>query len=106
MALTDEAIEKIKAMILGGELRPGERLPKEAELAEHLGLSRNSLREAVRALSLIRVLDVRQGDGTYVTSLEPSLLLDALTFVVDLHQDRSVLALMEARRLLEADAAA
>ncbi|MFC9955615.1 FadR/GntR family transcriptional regulator, partial [Streptomyces prasinus] len=91
MPVTDEAIEKIKAMIVAGELRPGERLPKEADLAGRLGLSRNSLREAVKALSLIRVLDVRQGDGTYVTSLEPALLLDALGFVVDFHHDDTVL---------------
>ena len=106
MALTDEAIEKIKAMILNGSLRPGERLPKEAELAEDLGLSRNSLREAVRALSLIRVLDVRQGDGTYVTSLEPSLLLEAIGFVVDFHRDDTVLEFLEVRRILEPAAAA
>lgn len=60
MAVTDEAIEKIKGMIVSGALRPGDRLPKESELAAELGLSRNSLREAVRALSLIRILDVRQ----------------------------------------------
>jgi GntR family transcriptional repressor for pyruvate dehydrogenase complex len=64
MALADEAIDKIKKMIISGELRPGDRLPKEADLADRLGLSRNSLREAVKALSMIRVLDVRQGDGT------------------------------------------
>ena len=57
MALTDGAIDKIKGMILSGALGPGDRLPKEADLAERLGLSRNSLREAVKALSLIRVLD-------------------------------------------------
>jgi GntR family transcriptional repressor for pyruvate dehydrogenase complex len=106
MSVTDEAIEKIKGMIVSGELAPGDRLPREADLAERLGLSRSSLREAVRALSLIRILDVRQGDGTYVTSLDPALLLDALSFVVDLHQDRSVLALLEARRLLESETAA
>ncbi|MFF8594060.1 FadR/GntR family transcriptional regulator [Streptomyces sp. NPDC015220] len=106
MPVTDEAIEKIKAMIVDGELRPGERLPKEADLAERLGLSRNSLREAVKALSLIRVLDVRQGDGTYVTSLEPDLLLDALGFVVDFHQDDTVLEFLEVRGILEPAAAA
>ncbi|MFF9128272.1 FadR/GntR family transcriptional regulator [Streptomyces sp. NPDC014889] len=106
MPVTDEAIEKIKAMIVEGELRPGQRLPKEAELAERLGLSRNSLREAVKALSLIRVLDVRQGDGTYVTSLEPDLLLDALGFVVDFHQDDTVLDFLQVRRILEPAAAA
>src|SRR5882724_3678993 len=106
MAVTDEAIEKIKEMIVSGALRPGDRLPKESELAAELGLSRNSLREAVRALSLIRVLDVRQGDGTYVTSLKPELLLEAVAFVVDLHRDDTVLQLLEVRRILEPAATA
>lgn len=99
--MTDEAIVRIKEMLLSGELRPGDRLPPEKELSEKLGLSRNSLREAVKALELIRVLDVRRGDGTYVTSLEPRLLLEAMAFVVDLHQDASVLDLFEVRRILE-----
>ncbi|MGZ3498927.1 MAG: FadR/GntR family transcriptional regulator [Vulcanimicrobiaceae bacterium] len=106
MSLTDEAIEKIKAMIVAGELRPGDRLPKEPELADRLGLSRNSLREAVRALALVRVLDVRQGDGTYVTSLEPELLLDAMKFVLDFHRDTTMLQLFEVRRILEPAAVA
>lgn len=106
MAVTDEAIEKIKSMIVSGALRPGDRLPKESELAADLGLSRNSLREAVRALSLIRILDVRQGDGTYVTSLDPQLLLEALGFVVDFHRDDTVLEFLAVRRILEPAATA
>jgi DNA-binding FadR family transcriptional regulator len=106
MALTDEAIEKIKQMIISGRVRPGEKLPKEADLAAELGLSRNSLREAVRALSLINVLDVRQGDGTYATSLAPSLLLEALSFIVDFHRDDTVLEFLEVRRILEPAATA
>ncbi|MFF9492965.1 FadR/GntR family transcriptional regulator [Streptomyces flaveolus] len=106
MAVTDEAIEKIKGMIVSGALRPGDRLPKESELAAGLGLSRNSLREAVRALSLIRILDVRQGDGTYVTSLDPKLLLEALGFVVDFHRDDTVLEFLAVRRILEPAATA
>jgi DNA-binding FadR family transcriptional regulator len=101
MAVTDEAIEKIKAMIVSGALKPGDRLPKEADLAGELGLSRNSLREAVRALSLIHILDVRQGDGTYVTSLAPPLLLEALSFIVDFHRDDTVLEFLRVRRILE-----
>jgi GntR family transcriptional regulator, transcriptional repressor for pyruvate dehydrogenase complex len=106
MPITDDAIEKIKGMIVSGELRPGDRLPKEADLAAQLGLSRNSLREAVRALSLVRILDVRQGDGTYVTSLEPKALLDGLSFIVDLHHDSTVLEFFEVRRILEPAATA
>ena len=106
MALTDEAIDKIKEMIVSGALGPGDRLPKEADLAERLGLSRNSLREAVKALSIIKVLDVRQGDGTYVTSLSPDLLLESLSFVVDFHRDDTVLQFLEVRRILEPAATA
>ena len=105
MAVTDEAIVKIKDMIISGELAPGDRLPPEKELSERLGLSRNSMREAVKALEVIRVLDVRRGDGTYVTSLEPRLLLEAMTFVVDLHDDNSILELFTVRRILEPAAA-
>ena len=106
MAVTDDAILAIKGMILAGELAPGDRLPPEKELSERLGLSRNSLREAVKALEVIRVLDVRRGDGTFVTSLEPRLLLEAMTFVVELHDDDSVLELFAVRRILEPAAAA
>ena len=106
MALTDEAINKIKEMIISGRVRPGEKLPREADLAAELGLSRNSLREAVRALALVNVLDVRQGDGTYATSLAPSLLLEALSFIVDFHRDDTVLDFLEVRRILEPAATA
>ncbi len=104
MAVTDEAIEKIKAMIVSGELSPGDRLPPEKELSERLGLSRNSMREAVKALEVIRVLDVRRGDGTYVTSLEPHLLLEAISFVADMHDDDSLLEIFAVRRMLESQA--
>jgi GntR family transcriptional regulator, transcriptional repressor for pyruvate dehydrogenase complex len=101
MALTDEAIEQIRNLIRSGALPPGSRLPPENELAAQLGLSRNSMREAVKALEMVRVLDVRRGDGTYVTSLEPHLLLEGLGLAVDLLQDESVLSVVEVRRLLE-----
>ncbi len=104
MAVTDEAIRKIKTMIVAGELGPGDRLPPEKELSERLGLSRNSMREAVKALEVIRVLDVRRGDGTYVTSLEPHLLLEAMSFVVDMHDDASLLEIFAVRRILEVSA--
>jgi len=105
-AVTDTAIGRIKEMILSGELAPGDRLPPEAVLAERLGLSRNSLREAVKGLSLMGVLDVRQGNGTYVTSLQPGLLLGAMEFVVDFHRDDTVLQFLEVRRILEPAATA
>jgi DNA-binding FadR family transcriptional regulator len=101
MALSDDAVGGIKAMILDGRLRAGDRLPVEKDLAAELGLSRGTLREAVRALTLIGVLDTRQGDGTYVTSLEPHLLLGSLSITMDLHQESAELFLLETRRALE-----
>lgn len=105
MALTDEAILQIKEMIRSGELKPGDRLPPEKELSASLGLSRSSMREAVKALEMMRVLDVRRGDGTYVTSLEPHLLLESMAFAVEIHQDTSLLDVFAVRRILEPAAA-
>ena len=106
MSRTDDAIASIKRMIVAGDLKPGDRLPREPDLAKRLDLSRNTLREAVRALSLIRVLDVRRGDGTYVTDLNPATLLETFTFLVDLHRTDNVLHFFHVRRLLEPEATA
>ncbi|WP_308294273.1 FCD domain-containing protein [Streptomyces sp. ST2-7A] len=106
MALTDEAIDRVKRMILAGELAPGQRLPREDVLAEQLGLSRSSLREAVRALTAMRILVARQGDGTYVSGLEPHLLLESLTFAADVSTGEAVRQLLQVRRMLEPPATA
>lgn len=99
--LTEAAIEKMREMIAGGRLLPGEKLPPEAELAASVSASRNTVREAVRALVTARVLDVRRGDGTYVTSLRPELLLDGMTAAVELMHEGFSLELVAVRRILE-----
>jgi DNA-binding FadR family transcriptional regulator len=107
VSLTQAAIDQIKGMIVRGDLRPGDRLPKESDLAARLNLSRGSLREAVRGLALVRVLEVRQGDGTYVTSLKPELLLESISFFTELQaEEASLHQILEARRMLEAGTAA
>jgi GntR family transcriptional repressor for pyruvate dehydrogenase complex len=99
--LTEAAIERVRSLIISGRLVPGERLPAEAELSVELGVSRSSLREAVRGLVTAGVLDVRRGDGTYVTSLTPHLLLTGIGAAVELMQEDSILDLLESRRLIE-----
>ena len=99
--LTDQAIAKIKELIISGEFRPGSKLPREQDLARQLGLSRNSLREAVRALTLVGVLDARVGDGTYVTSLDSELLLTGMSFVGDLLAGPTLVEVHQVRRILE-----
>ena len=104
--LTEFAIEALRAMIVSGALAPGSRLPPEAELAVELGASRNTVREAVRALVTARVLDVKRGDGTYVTSLRPELLLEGIGAAVELMQEGFSLELIAVRRILEPAATA
>jgi DNA-binding FadR family transcriptional regulator len=103
MSLTDKAIAHIRELIRSGELAPGSKLPPEPQLAAQLGLSRNLTREAVKVLEVARVLEVRRGDGTYVTSLQPDLLLGGLGGAVELLQGDtgSLLEIMEVRRLFE-----
>lgn len=64
--LVDQVISQLRAAIAGGEWPIGHRLPTEAGLATELGVGRNTVREAVRALTHTGLLEVRQGDGTYV----------------------------------------
>lgn len=105
MSQSDVVVYGIKKMIIAGELVPGDRLPIEKDLAVVLGVSRSSLREGVRALSIMGVLETRQGAGTYVTSLDPSLLLAPMAFVVDLQSTNRAANLHSVRRVLETEAA-
>ena len=104
--VTQDAIDTIRGRIASGAWGPGTRLPREADLAVQLGLSRSSLREAIRALSVTRVLEVRQGDGTYVGSLEAGDLLEPMRLATDLLRGSVVLELFQIQRLLEPEAAA
>ena len=98
--LPEEVANRLLTLIRERELRPGTKLPAERSLAGMMDVSRPVVREALRALSLMRVVDIRQGDGTYVTSLEPRQLIAHLDFVFA--KDSVALAqLLEARRVVE-----
>ncbi|TWP34129.1 FadR/GntR family transcriptional regulator [Leekyejoonella antrihumi] len=99
--LTDAATNSLRDLIISGRLQPGQRLPAEAELSAQLGVSRGSLREAVRVLVAAGALDVRRGNGTFVTSLTPEVLLSGLGPAVEMMGDTSLVELIEARRLIE-----
>jgi GntR family transcriptional repressor for pyruvate dehydrogenase complex len=104
--LTEAAIRRIREMIATGQLTPGSRLAPEAELATELGASRNTVREAVRGLVTAGVLDVRRGDGTYVTSLRPEQLLEGIGAAAELMAEGFSLELIQVRRILEPAATA
>ena len=99
-AIAEEISARLLSLIQEKQLKPGDKLPPERELAATMQVSRPSLREALRALSMMNIVEIRQGDGTYVTSLEPDLLVEHLDFVISL--DTSTLHhLFEVRRILE-----
>jgi GntR family transcriptional regulator, transcriptional repressor for pyruvate dehydrogenase complex len=102
---SEVVVDGIKAMIISGRLSAGSRLPVEKDLAEELEVSRGSLREGVRALVLMGVLETRQGAGTYVTALDPATLLGPLAVLVDLQRSGNMVDLMTVRRVLEVEAA-
>ena len=99
-----QAAEAIRALIVSGELGPGDALPSERECAVMLGISRPSLREGIRTLSAMNVLESRHGGGTYVTSLDPSLLAQPIRFLLQI-EPGALRHLFEVRRVLEVEAA-
>jgi GntR family transcriptional repressor for pyruvate dehydrogenase complex len=103
---TEQAVGAIMRLLTSGELGPGDRLPTERELALRLRVSRSTVREAIRGLEMVRVLQVRHGEGIFVTSLDAQLLLEATTFAMQLMRDREVVDLLELRAILEGAAAA
>ncbi|MDA8318108.1 MAG: FadR/GntR family transcriptional regulator [Actinomycetota bacterium] len=105
VAVTRQAVHRIREMVLSHQLKPGDALPSERELAAQLSVSRSSLREAIRALELVNVLETRHGCGTFVTSMEPAILIEPIEFILDI--DTSViLHLFEVRKVIETSAAA
>lgn len=98
-------VQGIQAMILSGEIGPSDRLPVESILASRFDVSRSSLREGVRSLVAMGILETRQGSGTTVTSLDPHLLLEPLVFWAGLQGGKSSHGLHIVRQALEVEAA-
>lgn len=98
--LPEEIAGRLLELIRAERLRPGDKLPAERELAATMHVSRPVLREALRALAIMKVVDIRQGAGTFVTALEPQQLVSHLDFVFA----KDVVALaqvLETRRIVE-----
>ncbi|KAA0962352.1 FadR family transcriptional regulator [Microbacterium sp. ANT_H45B] len=106
MSALDTALHGLRALIADGALRPGDRLPSEGELCERLGVSRGSLREGIRMLAALGVLETRHGSGSYVSELRAADLIGSLSLTVGLLPMEGVLELTELRRVLEPHAAA
>ncbi|WP_425806300.1 FadR/GntR family transcriptional regulator [Desulfitobacterium sp. Sab5] len=101
---TEIILEQIKALIINGELVPGDKLLTENELAESFQVSRTSVREALAALSLTGILEVRQGEGIFVKSASPNSVIEPLSFILLLEKNE-LQNILEVRKALEVEAA-
>ncbi|MEN3185198.1 MAG: FadR/GntR family transcriptional regulator [Atribacterota bacterium] len=97
---TDLVIKHIKTLFVEKKLRPGDRLPSEYELSEAMGVSRGSIREAMKILKAVGVVEIKQGDGTYVTQPSTRAYFDPLFFEL-LLTEASVREFMELREIIE-----
>lgn len=99
-ALPDRVINLILDLIQQQQLKPGDKLPPERELAASMGIARQTLRSALSALAAIDVLEIRQGSGAYITDLRPDKLIERLKFFISLN-DSSLHEFFEARTSIE-----
>jgi GntR family transcriptional repressor for pyruvate dehydrogenase complex len=103
--VTDQAIESILDLVRRGVLRPGDRLPPQRKLVSQMGLSQTAVREALRALATIGVIETRPGYGTFVRSISPEMLVrpESLFFVLE---RETLLHALDVRKILEVEAIA
>ena len=106
VSAVETAFQGLRAMIASGRLAPGARLPIESQLCTELGVSRSSVREAVRMLAALGVVEVRHGSGSYVSQLRAADIVDSLRLTVGLLPLEGLLEVYELRRVLEGHAAA
>lgn len=98
--LHDMISQQLNRLIDEGKLGPGDRLPSERELAERFKVSRNSVRDSLRTLEARGLIEIRQGDGTYVRDVKPARLYDGLLDVL-VAQKETLQVVLQARRAIE-----
>lgn len=95
----EDIVAQLKDLIASGKLKPGDQLPSERELSETFQVSRASVREAIRSLESMGLIQIRQGEGTYIASSVETLLA-SVAFTIRKQRD-PLLEVFEARKILE-----
>jgi len=103
--LHQQVFEQIQEMLLSGRLKPGDKLPSERDLVELLKVSRNSIREALRSLEVLGIIECRQGGGNYIKLDVGAGLLEPMSIMFHLRGGKFT-DILEVRRSLEASAVA
>jgi GntR family transcriptional repressor for pyruvate dehydrogenase complex len=104
--LYEQIVQQVEESILKGQLRPGDQLPAERDLAQRFGVSRTAVREAVKALREKGLVEAYTGRGTFVTNGKSQVIRQSLDLIIKISQQDGSLHLAELRRILEPEIAA
>jgi DNA-binding FadR family transcriptional regulator len=99
-SVVERIVERITNAIINGELKPGDKIPTELELSESIGVGRNSVREAIKILVSLGVLQIRRAEGTFVCDSFNDHMLDPLVYGLIMEKDASR-DIVELRRIFE-----
>jgi len=98
--LSDEVYKQIVALISSGKLKPRDKIPSERELAADMGISRQSIREALNRAEVMGLIEVRQGEGSFILSSINRSLKPPLTLIIEKEAER-IFDFLEIRKLIE-----
>ena len=101
-SVVDNILQQIRISISKGRFKMGDKLPTEFELMEELHVSRNSLREAMKILATMGIVDIRRGDGTYICSEIKPNIMDSIVYDM-LLETSSIEEIIELRQMLDED---
>lgn len=103
--LFEQIVEQIERRILRGDLKPGDKLLPERELADQFGVSRTAIREAVKALEQKGLIEVQPGRGTFVINSTPQAVRHSLDLMLKFDRAEGIRSLVEVREILEPEIA-
>jgi GntR family transcriptional regulator, transcriptional repressor for pyruvate dehydrogenase complex len=95
-------VKQLRNMISEDQLKPGDKLPSERELSERLSVGRSSVREALRALELLGLIETRRGEGTFIRDFKGHQLIPLISTFI-LQDEKSILDVEETKLLIEKD---
>lgn len=100
-SMVDSVVSRLTSAIMSGELKPGMKIPTEADLVKAFGVGRNTIREAIRILVAYGILEVRRADGTYVCDGFSPKILDPMLYGIILQKESAHRDLIGLRKLLD-----
>lgn len=100
-SIVQQVIDRLTQAMISGQLKPGQKIPTEVELSETLGVSRNSIREAIKIMVYLGVLEIRRAEGTFVRQGFSESMIDPMLYGIILNEDDSYNELKELRELME-----